>query len=365
MSFLFFRLGFYHLFSIILIIIDGILYANNKLSIAIHIAVATIIIIQAIDEKINGANVTKKIIESLSNPDSIKKIDIKMKLSTEYEEMVSFINQLITKSTNLSSSILEINNVIPILYKSIKDLENNFIFNKDQSNKVSDKLSIITTESDANLNFSAIVLKNLKNASGSINDSVMKMVELEGQIHVAHQGELLLNETLKTLIVNTRDIKKILDIITDISKKTNLLALNAAVEAARAGSHGKGFAVVAEEVKILAKNTQESLAHIDASINIIVKEVNKASENVQLNAKNSLVLVSVSASLRATLKTLNVSMEHTYQESLLDIENSQIIKDEAYASRDLIQIQLTNMQNTNESFREIKENFTNINKHTK
>ena len=361
---LFLRMRIVHWVGIVLLFLNAVVFTDNLISQIVQIVVALVIVVHDIDEKINGVDVAKKIIDSLSHFSAGNRIEMKLDYSLEYKEMVKLINdftQKVAEATEISSVGKVLQQHMNELEKSIQVLESEYNSSQDLSNQVANKLEIIKEESDANLEFSNITLESLDDTSEKISESTQKMALLEERILQTNEAEMQLGENLRSLTANAEDIKNILTIISDISDKTNLLALNAAIEAARAGEHGRGFAVVADEVRKLAESTQKSLTEINASVNVIVQSISDASESVEKNSETSNELVSISETLQENLTAVNDGVRHTHEESLKDTENSQIIKDEAYASKELTLNQIEKMRYTGEAVKNIKENVQHIN----
>ncbi len=80
-------------------------------------------------------------------------------------------------------------------------------------------------------------------------------------------------EIIDRLADRSNQVVGITNVISEISRQTNILAINASIEAARAGDMGKGFAVVAGEVRSLAEKTSNAAAEIGSIIESITGDI--------------------------------------------------------------------------------------------
>jgi methyl-accepting chemotaxis protein len=97
-----------------------------------------------------------------------------------------------------------------------------------------------------------------------------------GQMEVIGKKFKTSTKAINQLEDKSKEIGRIVSLITTIAQQTNLLALNAAIEAARAGDQGRGFAVVAGEVKKLAEQSAGAAREIGTLIHKIQEEINQA-----------------------------------------------------------------------------------------
>ncbi|MFT5161831.1 MAG: methyl-accepting chemotaxis protein [Alteromonadaceae bacterium] len=114
----------------------------------------------------------------------------------------------------------------------------------------------------------------------SVDDSVVDMTYSRNEMEKLSSEMGLANDLILQLQESSTNINSVVEVIKSVADQTNLLALNAAIEAARAGEQGRGFAVVADEVRTLAKRTQDSTSEIESIVGKFQQDAASVSESI-------------------------------------------------------------------------------------
>ncbi len=141
-----------------------------------------------------------------------------------------------------------------------------------------------------------------------LSETAEALAEIQRAVDFSHKGIMRLSE-------NSNRIDSIVNVINDITKRTNLLALNASIIAAQAGEYGKSFGVVADEIRNLSLQTGQSTGEITSIIEEILHESRAAAENISqtkyLVQKGVLLGHNTGESLNTIIISANKSIEMT------------------------------------------------------
>ncbi len=192
----------------------------------------------------------------------------------------------------------------------ISESSNQLSISMDESSKVNEEIvsSIVMTSqistkqfelvdstlieienSNSEMQYILINAKQMQEESNETIDNCMKgkndMESMMQQLSKINSIISDFDKQAETLNKRNSEITDILNLITGISKQTNLLSLNASIEAARAGEHGKGFAVVAGEIGKLSQQSDNAVKEI----NNILAYIKKDTEGINTKAKLGLL----------------------------------------------------------------------------
>ncbi|MCR4798214.1 MAG: hypothetical protein K5853_07170 [Lachnospiraceae bacterium] len=132
-----------------------------------------------------------------------------------------------------------------------------------------------------------VIMETSNEVLSAVTEGTNAMLELANRVEQALASGGLMKESAGNLQERSVEVRKITDMILNISSQTNLLALNASIEAARAGEAGRGFAVVADEIRQLAEQTKSATESITAILDELAVDaddvVGKVEDNVSIS----------------------------------------------------------------------------------
>ncbi|WP_041794414.1 methyl-accepting chemotaxis protein [Pararhodospirillum photometricum] len=126
----------------------------------------------------------------------------------------------------------------------------------------------IAEHSKAVVDIATTTYENAKKGSEAMALVMAKMNDIAGD------NQNSLHEILE-LGTKSKEISKVMEIITAVADQTKLIAFNAALEAASAGDAGRRFGVVAAEIRRLADSVTESTQEIESKINHIQDSISR------------------------------------------------------------------------------------------
>jgi methyl-accepting chemotaxis protein len=221
------------------------------------------------------------------------------------------------KSVNIVSSIAkEVKNGMGMIENTVVSL----LENSKEQNSVFQNTKNKFSEISASIQEMDSLIIDIARVIDGTNDNSTEAENISKQV-LDNMQELTTTikntvDSIRTLQEHSVEITEVVNVISGISKQTQLLALNASIEAARAGDSGKGFAVVAAEISKLALETDSATKSISNVINEIQQQTratfNYAGEiNSKIDTSTESVRVSIDSfsQINKDINTISHSMK--------------------------------------------------------
>ncbi|WP_421285936.1 methyl-accepting chemotaxis protein [Aeromonas veronii] len=200
------------------------------------------------------------------------------KLAQGFNEMQSNLRMLVNE---VSGSVVQLGAAAEEISAVAQQSANNMGAQQHELNQLAtamNEMQATVQEVARNTNDAASAATSASDTAAQGRDTVNDSIGRIEKVATAIEETALV---IRQLGDDSRNIGMVLEVIQGIAEQTNLLALNAAIEAARAGEQGRGFAVVADEVRTLAKRTQDSTSQINHIISELQQRANEAGVTMQ------------------------------------------------------------------------------------
>ena len=301
---------------------------------------------EAINQLITSIAGPVQVVNSIVN--SMAKGDLTQRF-TEYSkgEILTLSNNLNKALDSLNSLLIQISSSTNVLGDSSKEMlgaTQEMNINTGEIASAISQMNIGAQNQVTKVDESSNLIENILKSSGEMSDQaeVINQAAKKGA-EISVTGLKMVNkvvdnmkdissfsdntkESIQVLTERSKEITRVLGVITEISSQTNLLALNAAIEASQAGEAGRGFAVVAEEIRKLAEGSKNSANEIETLIKDVQKDTSNAAKIIEEMTTSVDTGVEASGEVSEAFKEITASSSQTLglSEDILNAANNQI-----------------------------------------
>ena len=184
------------------------------------------------------------------------------------ENIVAVAGNVDEKMQEASEDLKKIEDAIEGMNESLKGISAGVSDNTEAIVEQTDQTNSIAIIVDETNGKTQEIIETTNQTQTIVDEGTQAMENLSSQVERALGSGEQMKQSAANLQERSVEVRKITDMILNISSQTNLLALNASIEAARAGEAGRGFAVVANEVQNLSNSSKfpEQTEHSNALI---------------------------------------------------------------------------------------------------
>jgi methyl-accepting chemotaxis protein len=203
------------------------------------------------------------------------------------QQILAIVSQLNSAATQQASGSNQQVSTVSEIAQSIEELSHTANSISDMAGQVNEAAEKIDRESREIEETTTISVERTKDGINAIEETVVASKS------VAQKYQLLM-EAMQSFALKSQDMRRILELLSNIATETHLLSLNAAIEAAGAGEYGVRFGVVAQETKNLAMRSSSASKEVVEIVNQVEETINSTMKIAQEGYDNSVIMEMVS-----------------------------------------------------------------------